>query len=136
MAWANLLQGLAQENEGSWDLWPIAPTAPKDYWFSLLENIVKVVDDRDMSVFPTLLHPPSYVSTRDPNVLFTAASTDIKLAAILRNAGLNIIQPPTSLLDAVQSIKAEKILRPATATSELSVSTIRIFLRSAITYYA
>lgn len=130
MAWANLLQKLVQEKEGdgSWDLWPIVTVAKKDYWFSLLSDILKIVKDRNLKVFPTMFSPTSYVSPRDLNALFAPESTESNLAATLSKAGLNIIQPPALLIDAIQSIYAEKVLNPTAAARGLSVRPHYYFL--------
>lgn len=128
MAWANMLHRLVKENEGdrSWDLWPIVPVSKNDYWFSLLPDVVKIVKDRRMDVFPTVSPSPSYASIGDSNVLFATESINEVVLATLKKAGLNIVHPPSSLLEVIRSVDAEKILQPAAVAHALSVSTILV----------
>ncbi|TFK63721.1 hypothetical protein BDN72DRAFT_963728 [Pluteus cervinus] len=131
-AWAKLLQALIEEDHypSLVKAWPPFVTGSSVYWSALLPNLLKIIIDTRIRVFPVSSHnrdetSPSYVSFQE--AIFYPIKLEATLIELLVRAGLFIVEPSIDLLPILEKQVGYTTLSPKTASEALRSHPSRVF---------
>ncbi|TFK62955.1 hypothetical protein BDN72DRAFT_803733 [Pluteus cervinus] len=121
-AWAKMLRVLIKEDYPSlMRAWPPFIPDPSTYSSTILPNLLKIVVDKHLRVFPVLSSdnktPSSYVPFQD--ALFYSPKLEATLIELLVRVGLPIVEPPVELLPILEEQLRYTTLSPKTASGAL-----------------